>query len=118
MSEKDQNLPYLYWTPKLHKSDYLDLTFIIDIGGKLSTRLYDKRDDFDFHIVNFPFLSSNIPPGLSYGVYISQLIRHARCCSHYEDFRYCHKCLVDQLLSQGYRALRLKGRYSIDNTKL
>ena len=22
MSEEDQNLPYLYWTPKLHKSPY------------------------------------------------------------------------------------------------
>ena len=61
-------------------ADYLDLTFIIDRGGKLSTKLYDKRDDFDFHIVNFPFLSSNIPSDPSYGVYISQLIRYARCC--------------------------------------
>ena len=78
-----------------HLADYLDLTFIIDSGGNLSTRLYDKHDDFDFHIVNFPFLSSNIPSSPSYGVYISQLIRYARCCSHYEDFRYCHKCLVD-----------------------
>ena len=43
-----------------HLADYLDLKFIIDSRGKLSTRLYDKRDDFDFHIVNFPFLSSNI----------------------------------------------------------
>ena len=77
-----------------HLADYLDLTFIIDSGGKLSTRLYDKRDDFDFHIVNFPYLSSNIPSGPSYGVYISQLIRYARGCSHYDDFRYRHKCLV------------------------
>ena len=91
-----------------HLADYPDLTFVIDSGGKLSTRLYDKRDDFDFQIVNFPFLSSNIPSGPSYGVYISQFIRYARCCSHYEDFRYCHKCLVDRLLSQGYRALRLE----------
>ena len=60
-----------------HLADYLDLTFIIDSGGKLSTKPYDKCDDFDFHIVNFPFLSSNIPSGLSYGVYISQLIRYA-----------------------------------------
>ena len=82
------------------------ISLIIDSGGKISTRLYDKRDGFDFHIVNFPFLSSNIPSGPSYGVYISQLIRYARCCSHYEDFRCCHKCLVDKLLSQGYRALR------------
>ena len=83
-------------------ADYLGLTFIIDSGGELSTRLYDKRDDFEFHIVNFPFLSSNIPSGPSYGVYISQLIRNVRCCSHYGDFRYRHKCLVDRLLSQGY----------------
>ena len=63
-----------------HLADYLDFTFIIDSGGKLSTRLYDKCNDFDFHIVNFPFLSSNIPSSPSYGVYISQLIRYARCC--------------------------------------
>ena len=91
-----------------HLADYLDLTFIIDSGGKLSTRLYDKRDDFDFHIVNFPYFSSNIPSDPSYGVYISQLIRYARCCSYYDDFRYRHKCLVDRLLSQGYIALRLE----------
>ena len=63
---------------------------------------------FDFHIVNFPYLSSNIPSGPSYCVYISQLIRYARCCSHYDDLRYRHKCLVDRLLSQGYIALRLE----------
>ena len=60
-----------------HLADYFDLAFSIDSGGKLSTRLYDKRDDLDFHIVNCPFLSSNIPSGPSYGVYISQLIRYA-----------------------------------------
>ena len=47
-----------------------------------------------------------------HGVYISQLIRYATCClhycSHYDDFRYCHKCLVDRLLSQGHIALRLE----------
>ena len=91
-----------------HLADSLDFTFIIDKGGKLSTRLYDKRDDFDFHIVNFPFLSSNIPSDPSYGVYIPQLIRYARCCSHNDDFRYHHKCLVDRLLLQDYIALRLE----------
>ena len=80
----------------------LDLTFIIESINRLYTKLYDKRDDFDFHIVNFPFLSSNIPSSPSYGVYISQLIRYARCCSYYDDFGYHHKLLVDRLLSQGY----------------
>ena len=81
-------------------------------GGKLSTRLYDEHDDFDFHTVNFPFLSSNIPSSPLYGVYISQLIRYAtgcsHYCSHYDDVRYCHKCLVDRLQSQGHIALRLE----------
>ena len=49
-----------------HLANYLDLTFIMDSGGKLSTRLYEKRDDFDFHIVNFLFLFSNVPPSPSF----------------------------------------------------
>ena len=40
-------------------SSYLDYYLYID-NGKLSTRLYDKRDDFNFPIVNFPFLSSEL----------------------------------------------------------
>ena len=80
-----------------HLANYPDLTFIIDSGGKLSTRLYGKRDDFDFHIVNFPFLYNNLPSGPSYGVYISQLIGYATYCLHYDDFIYCYKCLVDRL---------------------
>ena len=71
-----------------HLADHLDLTFIIDSGGKLSTRLYDKSDDYDFHIVKFSFLSSHILSGPSYGVYISQLIRHERCCLHYMMISY------------------------------
>ena len=41
-------------------ANYLDLIFIIESNNRLYTKLYDKCDDFDFHIVNFPFLSSNI----------------------------------------------------------
>ena len=60
-------------------SSYLDCYLYID-NGKLTTRLYNKRDDFNFPVVNFPFLSSNIPSAHAYGVYISQLIRYARTC--------------------------------------
>ena len=42
-------------------ANYLNLTFIIESNNRLYTKLYGKRDDFDFHIVNFPFFSSNIP---------------------------------------------------------
>ena len=80
---------------KANRSDdlinYLGLTFIIGSNNRLYTKLYDKRDDFDFHIVNCPFLSSNIPSSPSYGVYISQLVRYARCCSYCDDFGFRHK---------------------------
>ena len=87
---------------------YLDLTFIIESNNRLYTKLYDKHDDFDFHIVNFPFFSSNIPSGPTYGVYISQLIRYARCCSYYDDFGHRHKLLVDRLLSHCYEVKHLR----------
>jgi len=57
-------------------ASYLDLHLEIDSEGRLRTKLYDKRDDFNFPIVNFPFLCSNIPAAPAYGVYISQLIRY------------------------------------------
>ena len=67
-------------------ASYLDLFQSMESDGQLRTSLYDKRDDFNFHITNFPFLSSNIPSSPAYGVFISQLIRYARACSSYECF--------------------------------
>ena len=49
-------------------ASYLDLLLSIESHGQLRTSLYDKRDDFNFHITNFPFLSSNIPSSPAYGV--------------------------------------------------
>ena len=54
-------------------ASYLDLLLSIGRDGQLHTSLYDKRDDFNFHITNFPFLSSNIPSSPAYSVFISQL---------------------------------------------
>jgi hypothetical protein len=56
-------------------ASYLDLHIEVDNRGRLRTNIYDKRDDFTFPIVKFPFISSNIPASSAYGVYISQLIR-------------------------------------------
>ena len=67
-----------------------------------------KRDDFNFHITNFPFLSSNIPSSQAYGVFISQLIRYARACSSYECFILRAARLSSKLLRQGYVMERLK----------
>ena len=63
---------------------------------------------FNFHITNFPFLSSNIPSSPAYGVFISQLIRYARACSSYECFILRAARLSSKLLRQGYVKERLK----------
>ena len=104
-------------------ASYLDLLLSIGRDGQLRTSLYDKRDDFNFHITNFPFLSSKIPSSPDYGVFISQLIRYARACSSYECFILRAMRLSNQLLGQGYVKERLKsslrkfyGRYG-DLTK-
>ena len=55
-------------------------------NGFVSSKIYDKRDDFDFDIVNFPFLDGDVPRRPSFGVYISQLIRFARVGSHVDYF--------------------------------
>ena len=89
-------------------ASYLDLLLSIESDGQLRTSLYDKRDDFNFHITNFPFLSSNIPSSPAYGVFISQLIRYARACSSYECFILRAARLSSKLLRQGYVVERLK----------
>ena len=55
-------------------------------NGFVSFKIYDKRDDFDSYIVNFPYLDGDVPRRPSYGVYISQIIKFARVCSYVEDF--------------------------------
>ena len=77
----------------------LDLHLSIS-NGLVSSKIYDKHDDFDFDIVNFPFLDGDVPRRPSYGVYSSQLIRFARVCSHVDDFNTRNKCLTVKLLKQ------------------
>ena len=67
---------------------YLDLLFTRYRSNNITTKLCDKRDAFGFHIVNFPFMSSNIPSASAYGIYAPQLIRYACCCSNYSYFYY------------------------------
>ena len=92
-------------------ASYLDLLLSIGRDGQLDTSIYDKRDDFNFHITNFPFLSSNIPTPPAYGVFISQLIRYARACSSYECFILRATRLSNKLLEQGYVKERLKSSF-------
>ena len=93
------------------EAPFLDLNLCIS-NGTVSTKIYDKRDDFDFDIVNFPFLDGDVGRRTSYGVYISQLIRFARASSNLNDFNYRNKALTAKLLRQGYRYFKLLKAFS------
>ena len=80
-------------------------------NGTVSTKNY-IQDDFDFDIVNLPFLDGDVPRRTSYGVYISQLIRFARASSNLNDFNYRNKALTAKLLRQGYRYFKLRKAFS------
>ena len=90
---------------------YLDLLFIRDKSNNITTKLYDKHDAFGFHIVKFSFMSSNIPSAPAYGVYASQLIHYACCCSNYSDSILHHRALVTRLLSQGHKVNHLSNTF-------
>ena len=84
----------------------------MDLHLSISDGFVEERGDFDFDIVNFPFLDGDVPRSTSYGVYISQFIRFARMSSHVDDFNTRNKVLTAKLLSQEYRYHKLRKAFS------
>jgi hypothetical protein len=85
---------------------YLDIHLKIDSARRSRTKLYDIRDDYNFSIVNFPFICSNIPATPAYGVYISQLTLYSTDCASYQDF--IDRELTRKLLNQRFLLAKLK----------
>ena len=81
------------------EAELLDLHLSIS-KDIVATKIYDKRDDFDFEIVNSLFLDGDVPRSTSFGVYISQLICFARASSHVADFISRNKSLTPKLLNK------------------
>ena len=93
------------------EASFLELHLSIS-NGFVSFKIYHKRDDFNFDIVNCPFLDGDVPRSTSYVVYISQLIRFARVSSHVADFNARNKSLIAKFLQQGYRYHKLRKTFS------
>ena len=85
----------------------LDLHLSIDSKERLETKRYDKRDDFNCLIANFPFTCSNIPAAPAYGVYITQLIRYLRAYGSFQVFLYRGLLLTRKLLNQWFPLVKL-----------
>ena len=92
------------------EASFLHLHLFIP-DGFVKTKIFDKRDDFDFDFVNFPFLDSDVPRSTSYDVYISHFIRFARVSSHVDDFNTRNKVLTTKLLRQGCRYHKLRNAF-------
>ena len=92
--------------------DHTHLLFLSITNGIFSSKIYDKRNDLNFEIVNFPFLDGDAPRSPSYGVYISQLIRFARVCSYVDDFNNRNLFLTAKLLKHGYRYHTIRKAFS------
>lgn len=86
---------------------FLDLQITIT-ESIISTSIYDKRDTYSFPIVNFPNLSGNIPQKSSYGVFTGEVVRYARACSYYMDFKLRTLTLVKKLVKQNFKPRLLK----------
>ena len=86
---------------------FLDLSLKIE-NNFLSSSIYDKRDVFNFSVVNFPFLNGNIPGKSSYGVFIGELVRYARACTYIDDFKSKVNILISKLIKQFFKPKMLK----------
>ena len=93
------------------KAAFLDLNLSID-NDRVTSSIYDKREDFNFSIVNYPFLDGDVPRSTSYGIYISQLIRFARACTLPEDFNNRNLLITEKLLKQGFKFHKLRKTFS------
>ena len=90
------------------EAPYLDLFITVNNNNYFDTCLYDKRDSFNFSIINYPYVSSsNIPQNPAYGIYTSRLISIARACDHYIDFEKRHNSLCEKLFKQGFKYNKL-----------
>ena len=93
------------------EAPFLDLNLSLT-NGIVSSKIYDKRNDFNFEIMNIPFLDGDVPRSPSYGVFISQLSRFEIECSNVDDFNNRNLFLTTKLLKQGYRYHEIQKAFS------
>jgi hypothetical protein len=96
--------------------NFLDISINIKdncIRNKIITSLYDKRNDFNFQINNYPNLSGNIHFKRSHGIVISQLIRYSKICVNFNDFVVNSRNLINKLRKQFFDEILLKKKISM-----
>ena len=93
-----------------NKSHYLDLTISI-YRGQFVYKSYDKRNSYNFKVINYPDLKSNIPINPAYGVFTSQLIRFCKINNVVDNFKVDVTSLVSKLVEQNFDKKILKTKF-------
>lgn len=91
---------------------FLDINITVNRNKTITTNVYDKRDDFNFTINNFPNVSGNIHAARSHGIIISQLIRYSKICMNLDDFIERTNTMTTKLQSQYFNTKMLKKKMS------
>ena len=112
--EFEKHIPDIYPTElQLNEANTSDKeTVVLDLNIKVidsdvHTSVYETRHFFGFPIVNYPWLSGDVPRFPAYGVYISRLVRFDRCCTNVLDFHSKNFQITSKPLTQGYKYHKL-----------
>ena len=70
-------------------------------NGKFDHKLFDKRDNYNFSIVRFPFKESNIPSKMFHSTIGAEILRICRATSSYKSFIECCNPFIARMLKQG-----------------
>ena len=90
--------------------NFLDSTISV-YQGKLLYKLFDKREDFNFTVLNYPHACGNIPSAPTHGIFISQLIRFCNMNSSYKNYIQVCKKLYEKLVQQKFTKTRLQRKF-------
>jgi hypothetical protein len=91
-------------------SAFLDLSVSV-IDHQFQIKVYNKTDDYDFMVITFPFLESNICTTICYSVFFGEVLRYLRICSRLSDFEERVQKLVSMLVLRGYKRSMLAKQF-------
>ena len=105
-------LEYQYLSKLVRNKDFnLDLDITV-VNKRFCFKVFHKVDLFDFEVISFPFLESNIPQYICYNTFFSQLVRFSTICSNTSGFAERVHIIYQKLLKQNYDKKKLEKTFN------
>ena len=80
-------------------SAFLDLNVSV-VNHQFHIKVYNKTDDYNFTVIPFPFLESNIVTTVCYSVFFGEILRYLRICTRLLDFENGSRMLASMLIQR------------------